>query len=161
MNNIKINKVKKSDAQFLHDLMNNESIMAVLNEVPTAINVWTDAIMEWEQDPDEEDYIIFDELVPIGWLGLNGLSSEDKKAYIKVIALIPSYQKRGIGQYVINQIIENLKLRGYVSIGLYTDQSNVQAQCCYLKCGFDVTDKIVQKMSNGTYVRRYKMERIL
>ena len=161
MNNIKINKVKKSDAQFLHDLMNNESIMAVLNEVPTAINVWTDAIMEWEQDPDEEDYIIFDELVPIGWLGLNGLSSEDKKAYIKVIALIPSYQKRGIGQYVINQIIENLKLRGYVSIGLYTDQSNVQAQRCYLKCEFDVTDKIVQKMSNGTYVRRYKMERIL
>ena len=97
-------------------------------------------------------------MVPIGWLGLNGLSSEDKKAYIKVIALIPSYQKRGIGQYVINQIIENLKLRGYVSIGLYTDQSNVQAQCCYLKCGFDVTDKIVQKMSNGTSVRRYKME---
>ena len=47
MNNIKINKVKKSDAQFLHDLMNNESIMAVLNEVPTAINVWADAIIEW------------------------------------------------------------------------------------------------------------------
>ena len=123
--------------------------------------VWADAIIEWGQDSDEEDYIIFDELVPIGWLGLNGLYSEDKKAYIKVIALIPSYQKRGIGQYVINQIIENLKLRGYVSIGLYTDQSNVQAQRCNLKCEFDVTDKIVQKMSNGTYVRRYKMERIL
>ena len=152
MNGINIKMVRKNDAQFLHDLMNNESIMTVLNEVPTAINVWAD---------DEEDYIIFDELVPIGWLGLNGLSSEDKKAYIKVIALIPSYQKRGIGQYVINQIIENLKLRGYVSIGLYTDQSNVQAQRCYLKCGFDVTDKIVQKMSNDTYVRRYKMERIL
>lgn len=158
MNNIKINKVKKSDAQFLHSLMNNESIMTVLNEVPTAINVWADAIIEWGQDSDEEDYIIFDELVPIGWLGINGLSSKDKKAYIKVIALIPSYQKRGIGQYVINQIIENLKLRGYVSIGLYTDQSNVQAQRCYLKCGFDITDKIVQKMSNGACVRRYKME---
>ena len=161
MNGINIKMVRKNDAQFLHDLMNNESIMTVLNEVPTAINVWADAIIEWGQDSDEEDYIIFDELVPIGWLGLNGLSSEDKKAYIKVIALIPSYQKRGIGQYVINQIIENLKLRGYVSIGLYTDQSNVQAQRCYLKCEFDVTDTIVQKMSNGTYVRRYKMERIL
>ena len=54
--------------------------------------VWADAIIERGQDSDEEDYIIFDELVPIGWLGLNGLSSEDKKAYIKVIALIPSYQ---------------------------------------------------------------------
>ncbi len=158
MNNIKINKVGKSDAQFLYDLMNNESIMTVLNEVPTVINVWVDAIIEWERDSDEEDYIIFDELIPIGWLGINGLSSKDKKAYIKVIALIPFYQKRGIGQYVINQIKENLKLRGYVSIGLYTDQSNVQAQHCYSKCGFDVTDKTVQKMSNGAIVRRYKME---
>lgn len=58
MNNIKINKVKQSDAQFLHDLMNNESIMTVLNEVPTAVNVWADAIIEWGQDSDEEDYII-------------------------------------------------------------------------------------------------------
>ena len=47
--------------------------------------VWADAIIEWGQDSDEEDYIIFDELVPIGWLELNGLSSEDKKAYIKVL----------------------------------------------------------------------------
>lgn len=158
MNNIKMNKVEKSDAHFLYNLMNNESIMTVLNEVPTTVDVWMDAIIEWERDSDEEDYIIFDELKPIGWLGINGLSSKDKKAYIKVIALIPSYQKRGIGQYVINQIKENLKLRGYVSMGLFTDQNNVQAQRCYSKCGFGVTEKTVQKMSNGTIVRRYKME---
>lgn len=158
MNNIKINKVKKTDAQFLYEIMNNESIMTILNEVPTGISVWVDAIIEWGLDPDEEDYIIFDELVPIGWIGINGLSSKDKKAYIKVIVLIQSYQKRGIGQYVINQIIVNLKLRGYGYIGLYTDQSNVQAQRCYSKCGFDVADNTVQKMSNGAIVRRYKME---
>ncbi|MBS5737245.1 MAG: hypothetical protein KHW62_04430 [Clostridiales bacterium] len=47
MNGINIKMVRKNDAQFLHDLMNNESIMTVLNEVPTAINVWADAIIEW------------------------------------------------------------------------------------------------------------------
>ena len=60
MNGINIKMVRKNDAQFLHDLM------TVLNEVPTAINVWADVIIEWGQDSDEEDYIIFDELVPIG-----------------------------------------------------------------------------------------------
>jgi len=155
---IKINKVQESDAQFLYELMNNESVMSVLNEVPTAIKLWSDAIIEWGQDSDEENYIIFNKLEPIGWVGINGLSSEEKQAYIKVIALIPTYQKCGIGQYVINQIIENLKLRGYGSIGLYTDKSNVQAQHCYKKCGFQVTDEISQKMSNGAIVNRYKME---
>lgn len=161
MRNIKLNWVEKDDAQFLHNLMNNESVMAALNEVPTTIGVWMDGIAEWEQDTDEEDYIIFDESTPIGWLGINGLSSEEKRVYIKVIALIPSYQKRGIGQYVVHQMIEDLKMRGYVSLGLYTDQSNIQAQRCYSKCGFDVTDKTIQNMSNGAMISRYKMERTL
>lgn len=161
MDNIKLIEVNEGNAQFLHELMNNESVMAVLNEVPTTADVWADAIIEWERDADEEDYIIFDESVPIGWVGINGLSAEDKKAYLKMIALLPQYQNSGIGQYVINNIIENLRLRGYVSFGLYTDQSNIQAQQCYIKCGFDVKSKIEQKMSNGAVIKRYEMERSL
>ena len=161
MKNININKVKSSDAQFLHTLMNNGSIISVLNEVPTTVDVWSDAIDKWEQDDDEEDYIIFDEDLPIGWLGINGLSSAEKKVFIKIIVLLPNYQKRGIGQYVIHQTKENLKSRGFLSIGLYTNQSNIQAQRCYSKCGFEVTDEIVQKMSNGEIIHRFKMECIL
>ena len=161
MKNIKIIEVNEGDAQFLQELMNNESVMSVLNEVPTTFNVWADAIIEWKQDSDEEDYIIFDESIPIGWVGINGLSTEEKKAYIKMIVLLPKYQNSGIGQYVISEIIANLTLREYVSIGLYTDQSNIQAQQCYLKCGFDVTTEIEQKMSNGAVIKRYKMERFL
>lgn len=161
MKNIKIIAVNKGDAEFLQELMNNESIMTVLNEVPTTVEVWSDAIIEWEQDIDEEDFIIFYESTPIGWMGVNGLSTVEKKAYIKVIALLPNYQNSGIGQHVIMEIIENLKLRGYISLGLYTDQSNVRAQQCYLKCGFDFIDEIEQKMSNGAVIKRYKMERFL
>lgn len=161
MKNININKVKSSDAQFLHTLMNNGSIISALNEVPTTVDVWSDAIDKWEQDDDEEDYIIFDKDLPIGWLGINGLSSAEKKVFIKIIVLLPNYQKRGIGQYVIHQTKENLKSRGFLSIGLYTNQSNIQAQRCYSKCGFEVTDEIVQKMSNGEIIHRFKMECIL
>lgn len=161
MENIKIVKVNEGSAQFLYELMNDKSVLAALNEIPTTLEIWADAIIEWEQDADEEDYIIFDEHIPIGWLGINGLSATDKKAYIKMIALLPKYQNSGIGQYAVNEIIESLKLQGYVSIVLYTDKSNIQAQKCYSKCGFKVTDIIEQKMSNGAVIERYKMERLL
>lgn len=161
MKNIKIIKVNKKDSQFLYKLMNDKFILTALNEIPTTLEIWADAITEWEQDADEEDYIIFDENTPIGWLGINGLSAIEKKAYIKMIALLPKYQNSGIGQYVINKVIESLRLQGYVSIGLYTDKSNIQAQKCYLKCDFKVADVIKQKMSNGAVIERYKMERLL
>lgn len=158
MENIKIIDVNDENAQFLNELMNNESVMVALNEVPTTIDDWADAIREWKQDADEEDYIIYDESIPVGWMGINGLSAETKKVYIKMIALLPEYQSRGIGQYVIGKIVDNLKSRGYVSVGLYTDQSNIRAQRCYAKCGFNVIGEVEQKMSNGAIVKRYQME---
>lgn len=158
MKNIKIIEVNESDAEFLNELMNNEAVMSVLNEIPTTIFVWNEAIKEWLQDTDEEDYIIFAGTMPIGWLGMNGLSSTDKKAYIKMIVLLPQYQNCGIGSFVIKKTIEGLKLRGYNSIGLYTDQSNIRAQQCYLKCGFNIIAEAEQKMSNSSVVKRYVME---
>lgn len=81
--NVKILEVCESDAQFLFELMNDERILDVLNELPTQVSDWIDAISPWNYDDDEEDYIIFEEETPIGWLGINGLMSEDKVAYIK------------------------------------------------------------------------------
>jgi ribosomal protein S18 acetylase RimI-like enzyme len=158
---IEVRQVAQNDAPFLQQLMNNDQVMAVLNEVPTSIDVWADAITIWNNDPDEEDYIIFDEGMPIGWLGINGLSSESKQVFIKVIALLPTHQGHGIGQYVINEIIENLRLRGFASLNLYTDCSNARAQRCYNRGGLKISEKIAQKMPNGTIVNRYRMERTL
>lgn len=101
MNKIKIAEVERRDASFLYELMNNESVITALNEVPTTVDIWEEAIAEWEQDDDEKDYIIFEDASPIGWLGINGLAAKDKTAYIKMIALLPQYQNNGIGRYVI------------------------------------------------------------
>lgn len=161
MKNIEVKQVTQNDALFLQQLMNNSMIMAVLNELPTSVDVWADAILEWKNDPDEEDYIIFDEDMPVGWLGINGLSSESKQVWVKVIALLPAHQGRGIGHHAMNEIIENLALRGFRSVALYTDCTNERAQRCYNRCGFEISEKTVQKMPNGTSVDRYKMERTI
>lgn len=158
MTNIKIQEVQFRDAEFICKLMNNEFVMASLNEVTTTVTDWECAISEWKQDPDEADYIIFVDTVPVGWIATNGLVSMDKKAFIKMLAILPEYQGQGIGQYAVRQVIGVLKETNFTSVALYTDEENRRAQKCYSKCGFAITEKFVDKMSNGRSVKRYKME---
>ena len=158
VNNIKIEEVKIGDAEFIYNLMNNEIVMDALNEVPTSLSDWRCAIAEWKQDSDEKDYIIFCDTIPVGWIAVNGLISTDKKAFIKMVAILPEYQGYGVGQFAVRWVVEMLRKSEYISVALYTDESNLKAQNCYSKCGFVVTESFVDKMSNGKSVKRYKME---
>ena len=158
MYNIKLRAISSNDAPFLFSIMNTDIILKALNEVPTQLCDWIDAIREWSTDDDEEDYVICDDETPIGWLGINGLNSADKVAYLKLAAILPSYHNKGIGQYAITQVIEMLQHRNFSKIALYTDKDNCKAQACYRKCGFKVTEKLTEEMSNGKIVARCKME---
>ena len=161
MHNIKLRAVSATDAQFLFSIMNLDAILNALNEVPTQLDDWMDAIKEWSRDDDEEDYIICDGDTPIGWLGINGLSSADKVAYLKLAAVLPNYHNKGIGYYAISQVIEMLRQRNYLKIALHTDQDNKKARACYSKCGFEITQTITKKVSNGKIVSRCIMELVL
>ena len=158
MDNIKLRAVSDTDAQFLCSLMNTDTILSALNELPTQLGDWINAIKEWSIDDDEENYIISNCETPIGWIGINGLSSADKVAYIKLVAILPNYHNKGIGHYVISQVIEILRQRSYLKIALYTDQDNHKARACYSKCGFEITETFMEKMFNGKLVARCKME---
>ena len=158
MNNIKLRAVSDGDAQFLTFIMNTDSILNALNELPTQLEDWVDAIREWSKDNDEEDYIITDGEIPIGWLGINSLESADKVAYLKLAAILPEYHNKGIGRYAINQVIEMLRQRKYLKVALYTDQENYKARACYSKCGFEVTETFMEEMANKKTVARCKME---
>ncbi len=158
MNNIKLRAVSDSDAQFLTFIMNTDSVLNALNELPTQLEDWVDAIKEWSRDDDEEDYIITDGEIPIGWLGINSLESSDKAAYLKTAAILPNYHNKGIGYYAISQVIEMLRQRNYLKVALYTDKENRKARACYSKCGFEVTETFMEEMANGKVVARCKME---
>lgn len=110
---IRLQKVREDDAAFLYRFMNDKTILDALDEIPTQLGDWVEAISAWDRDPDEEVTIIFDENKPIGWLGINGLLSEDKTAYIKMIGLFPQYQNKGIGTYALEQALEMLRSRGF------------------------------------------------
>ena len=158
MNDIKLRAVSDADAQFLTFIMNIDAVLNSLNELPTKLEDWTAAIKEWNKDNDEEDYIISDGETPIGWLGINGLESADKAAYLKLAAILPNYHNKGIGYYAISQVAEMLRHRNYSKMALYTDQENYKAIACYRKCGFEVTETFMEEMANGKTVTRCKME---
>ena len=63
---IRLQNVREEDAEFLYRFMNDKDILDALDEIPTQFSDWVDAIYAWNCDPDEEDYIIFDENTPIG-----------------------------------------------------------------------------------------------
>ncbi len=155
--NIRVQPVREGDADFLYRIMNDRAILDALDEVPTQRSDWVDAISAWNFDPDEEVYIILEDSTPIGWLGINGLLSEDKVAYLKMIGLFPQYQNKGIGTYAIKQALDMLRARGYAAVALYTNESNRRAQSCYRKCGFQVSEQFAEEMANGNLVQRYKM----
>ena len=156
MPQIFLRPVVAANAAFLHRLMNEPTVLAVLHELPTSLSLWEKAIPEWDADPDEENYMICLDKQPIGWIGVNGLVS--KTAYIKMLVLLPEYRQQGIGSAALKQTLSQLQRRGYRRAVLYTDVGNLPAQRCYEKCGFAETERLIQQMSDGSSADRFKME---
>ncbi len=157
MRDIIIQEVNAKDAAFLSQLMNDPGVMDALNEVPTTQSDWEEAILLWQSDPDEEGYIVYENEKPVGWFAINNLMAESKEVFLKMAALLPEYQSKGIGTYVITQLIDKVRKKNAVSLSLFTDQDNHRAQRCYTKCGFNVVSTFMDEMSNGKRVQRLKM----
>lgn len=155
---IAIKKVSADDAGFLFQLMNEPAVMRALNEVPTAARDWEEAVLAWREDADEEGYIIFSGEKPIGWFAVNGLLAGYRTAFLKMAALLPAYQGRHIGRYVLAKIMDDLKSAGIASLALFTNQDNRRAQRCYASCGFRIVETLTEEMADHTTVNRYKME---
>ena len=156
-NQIRIVPAGEKDAEFLYRLMNCPAILRRLNEIATTRQDWEGAVKEWAQDDDEEDYIVFEDETPVGWFGINGLRNDGKTAYLKMAAILPDAQGRGIGSFAIRELMLRLRRNGYKQLVLYTDKDNLVAQACYLKCGFQIAESLTETMSNGKTVPRYRM----
>ncbi len=158
MKKITIEKVTENDADFLFGLMNDTLILKRLNEVPTSREEWVEAVLAWENDDDENNYIVWEDDKQIGWFAVNGLQSADRTAYLKMAVMLPEYQNKGIGTYVLSKLIKTLRENGYVSVMLFTNKDNENAQSCYRKCGFEAVEYLNQKMADGSVAERCRME---
>ena len=94
MCSITIRKVEKTDSAFLCELMNHPALMHRLHQTATTCEDWAEAIRLWAQDKDEQGFILCDSNLPIGWFGVNGLQSTEKKAYLKIAVLLPERDRQ-------------------------------------------------------------------
>ena len=158
MEKFEIKRVTLQDADFLFSLMNNPLLLDRLNEVPTTNQDWVEAVLAWENDPDENGYIIWKDEKQIGWFAFNGLLSADRVPYLKMAVILPEYQNKGIGTAVLIKLLAIVREKGFRSVKLITNQDNIKAQKCYSKCGFQIVDIIEDKMRDDTIAMRCIME---
>ena len=161
MEQITLKKVRNEHAEFLTELMNNEIILNTLHENQTSYEDWSSAILQWMEDSDEDNYIIYEEDLPVGWVAINGLDSKDRAIYLKMIAIIPSKQNQGFGTIALQQVISYAKSLDYKKVCLYTDLYNHKARKCYSNIGFYICDYLEQKMANKQIIQRIRMELLL
>ena len=158
MENIVLREVAEGDAEFLFRLMNDGTVRKALGEPPTLMSDWEQAIAAWEEDPDEEGYLVCLQGEPVGWFAVNGLLAEDGGVFLKMAALLPEYRNRGIGAVVLRELLGRLRGRGIGVVQLFTDRDNKLARRCYEKCGFRVAEAVVQRLSDSREVPRVRME---
>jgi len=53
------------------------------------------------------------------------------------ICIHPDYQGRGLGMLLVNHLIDKIKDKGFISIGLFVWEGNPTASEFYHKCGFE------------------------
>lgn len=161
MQNIELREVRAEDVEFLFRLMNDASLRRALGEPATQRSDWEEAIQAWSQDADEEGYIVRCQGKAAGWFAVNGLLAEDSAVFLKMAALLPEYQNRGIGSAVLSQLLERLRVRGFRTVLLFTDRGNALARGCYAKCGFRVVETLTEQLSDGRSAPRVRMECII
>lgn len=74
-------------------------------------------------------------------IGFIGASFDDrtKRSHVTNVAIVPEYQNRGIGSYLIEAIIKKAQFVEYKTLTLEVRKSNINAQALYLKLGFEKT----------------------
>ncbi len=115
----------------------NENLVA-LHGIETMFDEWYKMLSE--NDTDEENFIIYKEKIPVGWLKINGLDSTDT-GYISMLAVEPCFQHKGIGRFAVKFAEDFLLKNGKQKIGVQTTEDNAPALSLYPKCGFEEVEK--------------------
>lgn len=91
-------------------------------------------------DPDEKHFLIRKGGIPCAYLKVNGLESRDETGWISMLAVAPTFQRKGIGSYAVRYAEEFLQGVGKSCIKIHTTEDNLPARSLYEKCGYTRCD---------------------
>ena len=91
-------------------------------------------------DPDEKHFLIRKGAVPCAYLKVNGLESGDETGWISMLAVAPTFQRKGAGTYAVQFAEEFLRSAGKSCVKIHTTEDNLPAGSLYEKCGYTRCD---------------------
>ena len=109
----------------------NENIDA-LHGVYRNEDVWQKLLA----DKDSAYYIVFAD-APVAWFRTE---TEDGALWIGMLQVAPSFQRKGIGTYIISIVEKIAKTQGFSTVGIHTTEDNTAARALYVSAGYTITE---------------------
>ncbi len=141
----KIGPLKKENITLIYTLMSEPNNVSALHTNVVSLEEWQKVFAESEKDTDEENFIVFSNDIPCGWLKINGLQNKDT-AWISMLVVAEEFKHQGVGKFATEFAVTYLKQRGYKQIKVQTTEDNLTAIKLYNKCGFIVANQSLTKI---------------
>lgn len=141
-----IKPLKRENIIFVCSLMSEPNSISALHTNIIPLDEWQHIFAEAENDTDEENFIVYKNNIPCGWLKLNGLKSNDT-AWISMLVVSEKFKHQGVGKFAVEFSINHLKQRGFKEIKLHTTADNFAAIELYQKCGFVIIESKAKRLT--------------
>ncbi len=89
---------------------------------------------------------------------LDYIMEQDQRVFLSKIYLRPEVQKKGIGQILLNRVIDFSKRNGGLAVYLTVNKDNTKAISFYERNGFVTVDAVVAEIGNGYVMDDYIMQ---
>jgi RsiW-degrading membrane proteinase PrsW (M82 family)/ribosomal protein S18 acetylase RimI-like enzyme len=120
--------------------------------------IYSEQALNDQMKSDHEFFMLYDGVQPIGFASY-GLV-EPNKFKLHKIYVLPSYQGKGAGRFVIGELINAIKRKGGTSLLLNVNRNN-PAKSFYEKSGFVVIKEEDIDIGSGYFMNDYVMEKSL
>ena len=147
----KIRRADVNDARILGEIHSQSWKVAYKGIVPDSVldNINADKRQKYFEkalsEKGEEDTLIFKDDKAVGFMCIGKCRDEDKDdTYGEIwgMYLLPEYWNQGIGTYLINYGLNELKSRNYKKVTLWVLEENINARKFYEKIGIKHDGKI-------------------
>ena len=101
--------------------------------------------------------IVQDTKKPVGFASYKPVAINIYK--LDKIYILQTQQGKGIGKFVIDYILQQIKDRGAESLQLQVNRNNINAKSFYEKIGFRIIQEADFEIGNGYFMNDYVMEK--
>lgn len=154
-----IKPLEQDNIIFIYKLMSESNNISALHTDTVSMEEWQHIFSESKNDKDEENFIVYRNNTPCGWLKLNGLQNKDA-AWISMLVVSDSFKHQGVGKYAIKFTIDYLSKKDYGQIKIQTTKDNLPAISLYTKLGFKQIETKESKIIISKEIRHFSFENI-